>query len=231
MPAPMPAALPIRIGCLYDFPKGDDSFARLVKLGIETTATGAGSTVRSRWSSTRRVACPSGSAAEMIHGFQALVDQDVLAIVGPAISDNALIVAPLCDQVGIPAINYTGGERTRSQWMFHYQVGSLEEEPPVLAGRMVERGLRRAVVVFDQSPVGRRYAECFEAARGRLGLEVAGTASISPLAEDAEGILDAPARRQTGRARVLRTRRDVEGGRRRPPVARLGRSRTRRTRR
>jgi ABC-type branched-subunit amino acid transport system substrate-binding protein len=54
---------------------------------------------------------------------------------------------------------------------------------------MVERGLRRAAVVFDQSPVGRRYAECFEAARGRLGLEVTGTASIASLAEDAGDIL------------------------------------------
>ena len=108
-----------------------------------------------------------------------------VAIVGPSISDNALIAAPLCDAARLPAINYSGGERTRSQWMFHYQVGSLEEEPPLLAARMVERGLRSAAVVFDQSPVGRRYAECFEAARARLGLEVTGTASISSLAENA----------------------------------------------
>ena len=113
----------------------------------------------------------------------------MIAIIGPSISDNALIAAPLCDAARIPAINYSGGERTRSQWMFHYQVGSLEEEPPVLAARMVERGLRRAAVVFDQSPVGRRYAECFEAARARLGLEVTGTASISSLAETADDIL------------------------------------------
>jgi ABC-type branched-subunit amino acid transport system substrate-binding protein len=74
--------------------------------------------------------------------------------------------------------------------MFHYQVGSLEEEPPVIAARMAELGLQRAAVVFDQSPVGRRYAECFEAARARLGLAVTGTASIAPLAADAESLLD-----------------------------------------
>ena len=45
-------------------------------------------------------------------------------------------------------------------------------------------------MIFDQSPVGRRYAECFEAARARLGLEVTGTASISALAEDATELLD-----------------------------------------
>src|SRR5207244_7888054 len=119
---------------------------------------------------------------------------------GPSISDNALIAAPLCDESRIPAINYSGGERTRSQWMFHYQVGSLEEEPPLLAARMVARGLSRAAVVFDQSPVGRRYAECFEAARARLGLEVTGTATIAPLATDAEPLL---ARLQRGEPDVL----------------------------
>ena len=125
----------------------------------------------------------------MKRAFAELVEEGAVAIIGPSISDNALIAAPLCDEARIPAINYSGGERTRSQWMFHYQVGSLEEEPPVLAQRMVERGLGRAAVVFDQSPVGRRYAECFEAARARLGLEVTGTASISSLAESADDLL------------------------------------------
>ena len=73
--------------------------------------------------------------------------------------------------------------------MFHYQVGSLEEEPPVLAARLVERGLRTAAVLFDQSPVGRRYFEAFEGARARLGIEVTGSASISPLSEDADELL------------------------------------------
>jgi branched-chain amino acid transport system substrate-binding protein len=132
---------------------------------------------------------PAGSEREIVAGFEALAGDGVSIIIGPAISDNALIVAPLCDRAEIPAINYTGGERTRSQWMFHYQVGSLEEEPPVLAARMLKRDLRSAAVLFDQSPVGRRYAEAFEAARARLGIHVTGTASISPLAENAEELL------------------------------------------
>jgi branched-chain amino acid transport system substrate-binding protein len=48
--------------------------------------------------------------------------------------------------------------------------------------------------------VGRRYAECFEAARARLGLEVTGTATIAPLAENAEALLT---RLRSGRPDVL----------------------------
>jgi branched-chain amino acid transport system substrate-binding protein len=184
------SALPVRIGLLYDFPQMGDLLAKSLQLGVdEVTATGRldrGIELIERQSQ----GLPSGSEAEVKRAFAELDEEGVVAIIGPSISDNALIAAPLCDAARIPAINYSGGERTRSEWMFHYQVGSLEEEPPVLAARMVKRGLKRAAVIFDQSPVGRRYAECFEAARGRLGLEVTGTASIASLAEDATALLD-----------------------------------------
>jgi ABC-type branched-subunit amino acid transport system substrate-binding protein len=182
-------ALPIRIGCFYDFPQQGDLFAKSLQLGIDEVAATGRLDRAVEFVHRDARGLPAGSEAEVVRGFRDLVDQDVVAVIGPAISDNALIVAPLCDELRVPAINYTGGERTRSEWMFHYQVGSLEEEPPVLAQRMVDRGFRRAAVLFDQSPVGRRYAECFEAARGRLGLEVTGTASIAPLAENAEELL------------------------------------------
>lgn len=182
--------LPVRIGLLYDFPQGDDLFAKALRLGVDDVAA-TGRLDRDIELVERQArGLPGGTEADVVRAFRELVDEDVVAIIGPSISDNALIAAPLCDAAHIPAINYSGGERTRSQWMFHYQVGSLEEEPPVLVARMVERGLRRAAVVFDQSPVGRRYAECFEAARGRAGVEVTATASIAPLAQDAEGLLD-----------------------------------------
>jgi branched-chain amino acid transport system substrate-binding protein len=182
-------ALPVRIGLLYDFPQMGDLFEKALRLGIDEVAATGRLDRDVELIERQSRGLPSGSEAEVVRAFAELDEQDVVAIVGPSISDNALIAAPLCDAARIPAINYSGGERTRSQWMFHYQVGSLEEEPPVLAARMVARGLRRAAVIFDQSPVGRRYAECFEAARARLGLEVTGTASIQSLAEDATELL------------------------------------------
>jgi branched-chain amino acid transport system substrate-binding protein len=178
-------ALPVRIGLLYDFPQMGDLFAKSLRLGIDEVAATGRLDRDVELIERQSRGLPSGSEAEIVRAFAELDAEDVVAIVGPSISDNALIAAPLCDAARIPAINYSGGERTRSQWMFHYQVGSLEEEPPVLAARMAARGLRRAAVIFDQSPVGRRYAECFEAARARLGLEVTGSASIQSLAEDA----------------------------------------------
>ncbi len=181
---------PIRLGLLYDFPQGDGGalVEDTLRLGLATVAGRVDRPVELVARHARGL--PAGSEHELVTAFAELNAEGVLAIVGPSISDNALIAAPLCDAARVPAINYSGGERTRSEWMFHYQVGSLEEEPPLLATRMIERGLSRAAIVYDQSPVGRRYAECFDAARARLGLEVTATAAISPLAESLEPVLD-----------------------------------------
>jgi ABC-type branched-subunit amino acid transport system substrate-binding protein len=185
----MPGPTPILIGLLYDFPQGDEgaSFETAVRLGIEeaTRTTALDRPVEFVRDLARGL--PMGTAADVERGFRALQQAGVLAIVGPSISDNGLIVRDLADQAGLACINYTGGEITRSRWMFHYQVGSLEEEPVVLAEHIAGRGLTKVSVVFDQSPVGRRYAEAFEGARGRLGLEVIATASISPVAGPDDG--------------------------------------------
>lgn len=182
-------ALPVRVGLLYDFPQGDDLFEHALHLGLAEVAA-SGRADRGFELVARQVrGLPSGSEHEVVAGFRALEEAGVVVVVGPSISDNALVAAPLADEYRVPAINYSGGERTRSEWMFHYQVGSLEEEPPLLARRMVERGLRRAAVLYDRSPVGRGYADAFEAARLRLGIDVVASVAISPLAEDVGTVL------------------------------------------
>jgi ABC-type branched-subunit amino acid transport system substrate-binding protein len=185
------AALPVLIGVLYDFPQGDGGagFEAALQLGIAEVAA-SGRLDRDVEFVTRDAAgLPGGTEHDVRTKFGELVDAGAVLVVGPAISDNALIVSPLADDARVPCINYTGGQRTRSEWMFHYQVGSLEEEPIVLAQRIFDRKLLRAAIVFDQSPVGRGYAEAFEPARARLGLEVTGSSSISPLAENATDVL------------------------------------------
>ena len=185
------APTPILIGLLYDFPQGDGGagFEEALRLGLDDVAATGRLDRAVEFVSCHVRGLPSGSEHEMVQGFDEIEASGALVMVGPSISDNALIVAPLCDAARFPAINYTGGERTRSEYMFHYQIGSLEEEPPMLAQRLADRGLRSCAVISDQSPVGRRYAEAFEAARGRLGLDVTGSATISPLTENVVDIV------------------------------------------
>jgi len=182
----MPGAAPIRIGFLFDFPQADggDHLEEAVRLGIDEVAEGGRLDRDVEFVRVEATGLPMGSEHAVVGGFRDLETAGCVAIIGPSISDNGLIVAPLGDAAELVSINYTGGERTRGHFGFHYQVGSLEEEPVVLAQRLAQRGLRRPAVVFDRSPVGRRYAECFEASTVSVGLEIAGTVGVSPVAAD-----------------------------------------------
>ena len=169
----------VAVGILRDHPTaGGERFARVVRLAFaDVRATG------------RRVhdvelieeqadGLPRGSAASVEAAFARLAARGVVAIVGPAISDDGLVVRDLADAARLPCINWTGGEETRSEWMFQYQVGSLEEEPAFLALRLAERGLRRIALVHDDSIVGRRYAAFFADAAVRCRIEVASSVAL-----------------------------------------------------
>ena len=186
MSNPAGTTAPFLVGVLYDFPQADGGalFEDAVRTGIDEVAA-SGRIDRPLELVPRHAhGLPAGTAFDVEKTFAELVDTGVLVILGPTVSDNGLIVGPLADAAGVPCINYTGGERTRGEFMFHYQVGSLEEEPAVLARYVAGQGRASVAVAHDNSPVGRRYAEFFAEACGSLGIDITGTASISPLAED-----------------------------------------------
>jgi ABC-type branched-subunit amino acid transport system substrate-binding protein len=180
-------AEPIRIGVLYDFPQHDGGagFEEALRLGIDESAGRLDRPVELH--PVQAAGLPAGTERAVVDAFRALDDAGVLAIVGPSISDNGLIARELADDARIPCINYTGGEMTRSPWMFHYQVGSLDEEPVVLAQHLAERGLSSVGVLHDDTPVGRRYAESFTSAAAPLGVDVLALSSVSALSEDLTG--------------------------------------------
>ncbi|HEV2310035.1 MAG TPA: ABC transporter substrate-binding protein [Acidimicrobiia bacterium] len=184
-------ATPVRIGLLFDFPQADGGvdFEGTLRLGVEEVSGGRVDRDL-EFLRAEATGLPAGTEHAVVGGFRDLEAAGCLAIIGPSISDNGLIVAPLADAAELSCLNYTGGERTRGHYGFHYQVGSLEEEPVLLAQRLAARGLRRPAVVSDRSPVGRRYAEWFEASTVGAGLEVAGAATVSPVAEDLTPVIE-----------------------------------------
>lgn len=179
-PAPAPALL----GVLYDFPQGDGGalFEDALQLGLEAARRTFDRPVELLAVHARGL--PAGTAYEIERSFEELAGAGVLAVAGPSISDNALVVRPLTDRRGVPCINYSGGERTRGPWMFHYQVGSLQEEPVLLAGHLARQGHSSVALAHDHSAVGRGYAEAFADACAARGVELVASAPVAPLADD-----------------------------------------------
>ena len=134
---------------------------------------------------------PGGSARSVEDAFRRLDEAGVLAILGPAISDNAIVVRPMADAAGIATLNYTGAEESRSDFGFHFQIGSLEDEPSFLAAHLLARGLRRIALIHDTSYIGRRMADFFQDACAAYGLSLVARTTAptnSPDVRDAVGV-------------------------------------------
>ena len=70
--------------------------------------------------------------------------------------------------------------------MFHLQVGSHEDESIVLARHLGALGAERVGVVYDRSPIGRRHLSFLQTEAEVLGIRVAASSTVPPLADDAE---------------------------------------------
>ena len=169
---------PLRVGILHDFPRPDGgaAFEWAVRLGVaEVEASG-------------RLPRPLVFLHEPAHGgahvlasaFARLVDQGVVAILGPAITDGALAVRALADDARVVCINYAGNDQARGAYLFQFQIGSLEDEPAVLVDDLVRRRLSRVALVHDTSAVGRRMADFFALAAGAARIELATVTRVEP---------------------------------------------------
>ena len=175
---------PIRVGLLFDFPQhdGGDSFATAVELGLSTVS------IDRPVELVRELAAglPAGSAFDVEQKFASLEQQGVLAIVGPSISDNGLIVRELADACE-SAVHQLHRRRDHAQRVHVPLPGRLARRRagrPRRAPRR-PRASHRVAVVHDRSPVGRHYADWFELARVTVGIDITASGAIAPLAADA----------------------------------------------
>ncbi|GIX31305.1 MAG: hypothetical protein KatS3mg124_1777 [Porticoccaceae bacterium] len=178
---------PIRIGVLDDLAAGEEpvvDVARWLRLAADELAAAGRLDRPLEILHGLGRGLPAGSAAAVERAFRALAGEGVLLVVGPAVGDNALAIAPLAERLELPTLNWAGSELARGSWNFHLQVGSHEEEPELLAEFLARRGARRVIPCCDRSPIGARYRDFFLAAAERAGLSLAGLTSCPPLAAD-----------------------------------------------
>ena len=185
-------AAPIKVGVLNDLAEGP-STDLAAGGGVEHYLRVAIDEVRATGRLDRDVelitayglGLPRGTAAAVERAYAELVAQDVLVVVGPAIGDNALVATPLADAACVPTIHWAGTGKARSEWMFHLQVGSHEDEAAVLVRQIVTTGARSVGLVYDRSPIGKRYAAYLESECEVHGLEITGRRTVSPVVGEA----------------------------------------------
>ncbi len=127
---------------------------------------------------------PHGTAKAVCQAWQTLADEGALVIIGPGITDNCIAVLPLFEAQGVPTINFPGTTRSRGRYGFQYQIGSLHDDGPLIAGAMARRGLETVAVIRDASPIGAEFFEGFEEACAHLGVTITDDVKCSPIATD-----------------------------------------------
>jgi len=173
---------PIRLGCLDDTPRGVDR--ALLGRALEAARLRAARAGRFRGMldlvCVRAERSPGGGTRAVEQAYARLARADVVAVLGPAIGDAALVATPLAREHRVPTINFAGTERARGEWMFHLQIGSHEEEPSLLARQLVRDGVERVALVFERGVIGERYATFFAAACAAEGLALKVRSGLGP---------------------------------------------------
>ena len=180
-----------RVVILCDIDPGDggEGFQRAAEIGLAEVRAAAigdnGALHDVEVSTVVAEGHPRGEPAVTVKALRELAtDPAVLAVIGPAVADNAIACTPVADEVELPTINWSGSQLTRSRWMFHYQVGSLEDEPFVLARHLAARRLRRVGLVREDSIIGRQLASFFADAAELSGLELLGCVDLAVSGDD-----------------------------------------------
>jgi ABC-type branched-subunit amino acid transport system substrate-binding protein len=105
-------------------------------------------------------------------------------ILGPGITDNCIAVVALFESRRVATINFPGTTRSRGEYGFHYQVGSLYDDGPLIARAIAAKAWSTVAVIRDRSPIGAEYFESFEEECERRELSVIADIKCSPVEED-----------------------------------------------
>jgi ABC-type branched-subunit amino acid transport system substrate-binding protein len=178
----------IRVGILNDTgqnPRGGTETEYWLRLAVDEVSASGRLPAKVEFLTVAADGLPSGTAAAVAQAYETLVERDVALIVGPAIGDNALEVAPLAERHRVPTLQWSGAERARGDYIFQLQVGSHEDESVVLARYFASLDARRLGIVHDDSSIGWRHLEYLQTEARIQGLDIAVTASIAPLAQQA----------------------------------------------
>jgi branched-chain amino acid transport system substrate-binding protein len=133
---------------------------------------------------------PAGTAEAVERAFEDLVRQQPLLIIGPMIGDNAIIATPLADKFRVPTLNWAGSERARSDYMFHLQVGSHEDESVVIAHYLKAIGANRIGVLYDESAIGHGHLRYLRSEGAILDLTFSAALTLDPVTEQADDMVD-----------------------------------------
>jgi branched-chain amino acid transport system substrate-binding protein len=183
---------PARIGLLFDYVDAstgeggvDENIVRSLQLVVDDYVE-RGVVERPVELVLRAVqGLPNGSFRAVRDAFFELVEQDVLVIFGPWVSENAVALRRYVEDLGqVPIITMGASENILGEWSFGLPAGSMEEEPIIMATVAALDGCRTVGIAFESSLIGEEYLRTARAACKDAGLRIAAEVAIPQVQAD-----------------------------------------------
>jgi branched-chain amino acid transport system substrate-binding protein len=128
---------------------------------------------------------PNGSFRAVRDAFFELVEEDVLVIFGPWVSENGVALRRYVEDLGeVPIITMGASENMLGEWVFGLPAGSMEEEPVIMATIAALDGCRTVGIAFESSLIGDEYLRTARAACNDAGLEIKAEVAIPQVQTD-----------------------------------------------
>ncbi|HWT47139.1 MAG TPA: ABC transporter substrate-binding protein [Mycobacterium sp.] len=128
---------------------------------------------------------PNGSFRAVRDAFFELIEEDVLVIFGPWVSENGVALRRYVEDLAqVPIITTGASENMLGDWVFGLPAGSMEEEPIIMATVAALDGCRTAGIAFESSLIGDEYLRATRAACKDAGLEIRAEVAIPQVQAD-----------------------------------------------
>jgi branched-chain amino acid transport system substrate-binding protein len=122
---------------------------------------------------------PNGSARNAAEGFKYLVDEGCIGVAGAYSSDNAIVVAPLANELKIPLISWAGTERLAGDYCFRLGNGDCGGDAALCVAWLARNGYKRVAVLSEVSPNGDEYFRFFRQECRRHDLSIVALETVS----------------------------------------------------
>jgi branched-chain amino acid transport system substrate-binding protein len=180
---------PARIGLLFDYVHDDGGYDENVVPSLQLVVDDyveRGVVDRPVEFVVRAVqGLPNGSFRAVRDAFFELIDEDVLVIFGPWVSENGVALRRYVEDLGqVPIITMGASENMLGEWVFGLPAGSMEEEPIIMATVAALDGCRTVGIAFESSLIGDEYLRTARAACKDVGLEIKAEVAIPQVQTD-----------------------------------------------
>lgn len=113
-------------------------------------------------------------------GYQRLVDQGCVVVLGPMISDNSVNLRDTINATGVPCLGWTGAVRFYGEYCFTVANGDIPTESVMGANWCAEQGYQRVGFFWERGSSGGDYSGYFRSAAANVGLDVVKEVVLGP---------------------------------------------------